>query len=246
MAQKNWYKEVDRFKCGRTTCDNEEQSGWPLMSDDQHAELDTLIKEDRWIIVSEIVLTVGISYGSAFAIIHNNLGYHKICARCVPQQLMENHRQTCLWISKGFLKRHSQEGEILLQQIAQVTRRGSISTNRALNNRVWSRNTPQSPETKYPSPWPLQVKWCCSCFGTVMVWYWNITLSKTPLFLLHHAVKYWNHSWSHWVTTSLEVGCPRGLSFSKIKHVHILQKSLLKQSGSWNLNFSHTPHIVWP
>ena len=221
---------MGRFKCGRTTLDDEEQSGWPLTSwpDDHHAEVDALIKENRWIMVSDIAVTVGIRYGSACVIILNNLSYHKICARWVPQHLMEDHRQTCLGISEGFLKRQSWEGEDLLQQIAQVTEHGSIITKPALNNRVWSSNTPHLLKQKYSSPRPLQVNWCLSCFGIVVVWYWNITLDKALLFLLHHTVKCWYQSWSHWVTTSTEFCCPRGLFFSTLKHVHILQQPLLK------------------
>ena len=188
---------MDRFKCGWTTLDDEEQSGWSLTSwpDDHHAEVDALVKENRWIMVSDIAVILGIQYGSECVIIFNNLSYHKVCARWVPQHLMEDHRRTCLWISEGFLQRHSWEGENLLQQIAQVTKHGSIITNPALNNRVWSGNTPHLLKQKNPSPRPLQVNWCCSCFGTIMVWYWNITLGKAPLFLRHHCsccIVQWN------------------------------------------------------
>jgi hypothetical protein len=41
--------------------------------------------------VSEIALTVDISYGSAFITIHNDLSYLKVCARWVPQQPTEKH-----------------------------------------------------------------------------------------------------------------------------------------------------------
>jgi hypothetical protein len=73
-----------------------------------------LIKENRQITVREIALNMGISYRSALAIVYNDLSYHKICARWVPPQLTEEHKQTHLWISEGFLQRHSQEGENLL------------------------------------------------------------------------------------------------------------------------------------
>jgi hypothetical protein len=48
---------------------------------DHCEEVDALIKENMQTTVSEIALPVGISYGSAFAIVHVHLGYHKICAR---------------------------------------------------------------------------------------------------------------------------------------------------------------------
>jgi ribosomal protein S25 len=45
--------------------------------------VDAVIKESRWITASETALTVGINYGSAFAIIHD-LSHHKVCARWAP------------------------------------------------------------------------------------------------------------------------------------------------------------------
>jgi hypothetical protein len=62
------------------TLDNEEQWGWSLTSgiDDHLAEMDALIKENRQTTVSEIELN-----GSAFAIVHDVLSYHKVCAHWV-------------------------------------------------------------------------------------------------------------------------------------------------------------------
>jgi len=57
---------VDSFERGRTRLDNEERSGRPSPSrtGDHSAEADVLIKENRRTTVSEITLTLGISYGS--------------------------------------------------------------------------------------------------------------------------------------------------------------------------------------
>jgi hypothetical protein len=46
-----------------------------------------------------------------------------------------------------------------------------------------------SPKTKNSNPRPLQVKWCCPCFGTEMGQYWDITLSRALLLLLHHTLE---------------------------------------------------------
>jgi hypothetical protein len=40
-----------------------------------------MIKENRQIMLSVTALTVGIYYKSAFAIIHDDLSYHKVGAR---------------------------------------------------------------------------------------------------------------------------------------------------------------------
>jgi len=53
MAHKNVYKWVDRFKCGRTTPDDEELSCWlsTPQTDDHCAEMAALIKEIRLLYV---------------------------------------------------------------------------------------------------------------------------------------------------------------------------------------------------
>lgn len=79
-------KCVDRLKCQRTTHD-EEQSGWLSTSQiDYHcAEMDVLIKENRQITLSAVALNVAIMCGSAFDIVRDVLGYHKVCAKWVSQ-----------------------------------------------------------------------------------------------------------------------------------------------------------------
>jgi hypothetical protein len=44
-----------------------------------------LIKENRQITLNAIALNVAIMYGSAFATLHDVLGYHKVCAGWVSQ-----------------------------------------------------------------------------------------------------------------------------------------------------------------
>ena len=48
--------------------------------------MDALIIENRRVFVNENALAAGIRYGSAFAIVHDELGYHKICTKwtCKP------------------------------------------------------------------------------------------------------------------------------------------------------------------
>jgi hypothetical protein len=53
-----------------------------------------LQKTDRLLQVRSI--TVGISYGSAFAIVHYHLGCYKVCAR----QLMDEHKQTWRFLAE--------------------------------------------------------------------------------------------------------------------------------------------------
>jgi len=61
-----------------------------------------------------------ISHGSAYDIIHNRLGFHKVCARWVPKQLTEEHRNNRVTICQRLLDRYANEGEAFLTRI--VTR----------------------------------------------------------------------------------------------------------------------------
>jgi hypothetical protein len=97
---------VERFKRDRTTLDDQVWSGRPLtlQTDNHRAEVNALIKGNRRITIREIALPVGISYGSTFAIDYDDLGYSKVCARWVPRQWMDEHKQTRLQKSERFLQ----------------------------------------------------------------------------------------------------------------------------------------------
>ena len=58
-----------------------------------------------------------ISHGSAYDIIHNRLGFRKVCARCVPKQLTEEHRKNRVAFCQRLLDRYANEGEAFLTRI---------------------------------------------------------------------------------------------------------------------------------
>jgi len=89
MSQRKVYEWVERFKSGRTRVTDEGRSGWPSTSrtQDHIKRADAMIREDRWIMVSEVAAHLDISYGSTYATLHDDLGYGKVCARWVPKEL---------------------------------------------------------------------------------------------------------------------------------------------------------------
>jgi hypothetical protein len=58
---------------------------------------------------------VGISCGSAQAIVHDDLGYHKVCVRWVPKQLTAQHKQQRVDVATRFLQHHEEDPGILEQ-----------------------------------------------------------------------------------------------------------------------------------
>jgi hypothetical protein len=89
MHQQKIYKWLERFKEGRTSVMDESQPGHPSTSrTDQHIQrVDALIREDRQLTLARVADIMGMSYGSAQAIVHDDLGYHKVCVWWVPNTL---------------------------------------------------------------------------------------------------------------------------------------------------------------
>ena len=54
--------------------------------------VEKLIREDRRITIDDIAECVGVSHGSAVNIVYE-LGFAKVCARWVPRQLLDFHKQ---------------------------------------------------------------------------------------------------------------------------------------------------------
>lgn len=58
-----------------------------------------------------------ISHGSAYEIIQNRLGFHKVCVRWVPKQLTVLHKQTRLDICQTHLHRYGNERDSFLDRL---------------------------------------------------------------------------------------------------------------------------------
>ena len=56
---------------------------------------------------------MNIKYGSAQVIVHDDLGYHKVCARWVPKQLTPQRKDQRVDIATQFLKRYDEDHSIL-------------------------------------------------------------------------------------------------------------------------------------
>jgi uncharacterized protein (DUF2237 family) len=56
---------------------------------------------------------VSISYGSAQAILHDDLGYHKVCAQWVAEQLTAQHKRQHVDVATWFLQHYEEDPGIL-------------------------------------------------------------------------------------------------------------------------------------
>ena len=68
-----------------------------------------LIWEDQWITESEASEMLDTSYGSAFAILHDDSGYWKVSAKWVPRQLTDPHKQQQTEVATEVLPRYEED-----------------------------------------------------------------------------------------------------------------------------------------
>ena len=56
--------------------------------------------------VSEVAAHLDISYGSAYAILHDDLGYRKVCAQWVPKVVTVVNKRQLMGVATQFVRRY--------------------------------------------------------------------------------------------------------------------------------------------
>jgi len=117
MSQQKVYEWVERFKSGRTRVTDEGHSGQPSTSrtQDHIDRADAMIREDRRITVSKVTAHLDNSIGSAYAILHDDLRYRKVCARWVPKELTVVHKRQRVEVANQFVRRYEEDPSILVR-----------------------------------------------------------------------------------------------------------------------------------
>ena len=81
------YEWVERFRNRLKNVSDEHRSGRPVSvaSETVKQQVEQRIRDYRWVTVDEIAAAFNMSHGSAYNIVHNHLGYRKVCSRWVPK-----------------------------------------------------------------------------------------------------------------------------------------------------------------
>ena len=85
---------------------------WPLKQ-----QIEQRIRDYRRVTIDEIAVAFNMNHGSGYDIVHNDLGYRKVCSRWVPRQLSNDHKHAQQTICQEHLDRHAHEGDAFLQRI---------------------------------------------------------------------------------------------------------------------------------
>ena len=72
-----------------------------------------MIREDRQIMISEVAAHLDISYGSAYAILYDDLGYRKVSFRWAPKELTVVHRRQRVEVATQVVRRYGEDPSIL-------------------------------------------------------------------------------------------------------------------------------------
>jgi histone-lysine N-methyltransferase SETMAR len=113
LPQQSVYEWIEMFKNGWTGVTDAEHSGCLSTStrDEKQEQAGALIHDNRRTRVRDTATRSDISQGSSHTIMHDILGYHKVCARWVPKFLTEEHNHNHSDISAHLLEWYQTEDE---------------------------------------------------------------------------------------------------------------------------------------
>jgi [histone H3]-lysine36 N-dimethyltransferase SETMAR len=103
---------------GHTDLDDQPRKGRPqtAMTEDTIDRVNNLIQSDRRVTVAELSMQLEIGEGSVCNIL-KELGYSKVCARWVPRQLTDSHKERRKAICSKLLTRLHADGDEFLGRI---------------------------------------------------------------------------------------------------------------------------------
>jgi histone-lysine N-methyltransferase SETMAR len=118
-SKSNVYQWCRNFNQGRLSLVDEPRSGRPRSSttDENIGKVDDMIRQDRRLKIRTIAAALDISKSRVHEIVHDLLGYRKVCARWVPKQLTDVHKETRMALSLTHLSRYHVEGNKFLERI---------------------------------------------------------------------------------------------------------------------------------
>jgi hypothetical protein len=113
------YELIEMFKNGHSSVTDAECLGRPATAITTQTEerARELILQKRRVMVDEITKQLKFSIGSAYFVMHNNLQFHKVCAKWVPKELMDEHKHVHLDIHFCHLAHYCEDGDNFLQWI---------------------------------------------------------------------------------------------------------------------------------
>jgi len=93
LPRRSVYESIEKFKSGRKNVTHEEGAGRPstFTTDEKIEQAREMVRANRRVAIDEVACSLQNSHGSAYQIIHDELGFHEVCARWLPRELTAEH-----------------------------------------------------------------------------------------------------------------------------------------------------------
>jgi hypothetical protein len=104
------------FESGRVNMMDEQRSGRSSASADLVQDTDAAVQADKRVSIVKLEIRLNLSRGTVWDIVHERLGYRKVCSRCFPRQLIDEHKKTRMGSSLMLLQRYEEHGEAFLSR----------------------------------------------------------------------------------------------------------------------------------
>jgi hypothetical protein len=116
LSRRVVYERIKMFKNGRRSVTDAECSGHPATTAQNEERAKEMSLQNRRVTVDEIAKQLNLRIGSAYSVVHDNLQFHRVCARWVSTELTDEHKHMRLDIFYRHLVRY-REGDNFLQRI---------------------------------------------------------------------------------------------------------------------------------
>jgi len=111
---RKWYRE---FSGCRVSVTYEQRSRCPSTSADLVPAIEETVHANHQVLLKELEEKFNLSHGTTWDIVHERLGYRKMCSKWVPRQLAEDHKKNHVGASLTDLLCFNDHGEDFLEQI---------------------------------------------------------------------------------------------------------------------------------
>ena len=79
--------------------------------------VEDIIRADKRVTIDAVATAIGCSHGQVYNMMHEWLGFHKVCSRWVPRQLTPQHKSQRMGLTLQHLQRYQDKGGHMLSRI---------------------------------------------------------------------------------------------------------------------------------
>jgi hypothetical protein len=117
MAVQHVHKWCREFDSGQVKVKDEQRSSRPSTSADPVQDIDAAVQADRCVSIAQLELRFYVSQGTIWDIVHQHLGYRRVCTGWVACHLTDKHKKTHMGSSFMLRECYKEHGEALLCRI---------------------------------------------------------------------------------------------------------------------------------